>query len=132
MKCLLAKVASLYLIYLYTCRHSPGWVQSASSVELPTSRMEALQARWTCTSSLETFTNSFFHPAHPKTQSPHGGFRLSLTVADHVFSWPPAHFRHERSSAGKMRSLISSPSGRLAAWPNQRSLVWSNCAYMQN
>ncbi len=53
-----------------------------------------------------------------------------ITRVSWVGSWPPAHFRHERGGAGKMTYLISSSSGRLAAWPNQWSLLWTSCDYM--
>ncbi len=39
-------------------------------------------------------------------------------VVAHVFSWPPARLRHLRGGVGRSRSLISSSSGRPAAWPN--------------
>ncbi len=40
------------------------------------------------------------------------------------------YFHHERGGAGKRRSLISSPLGCLAAWPNQQSLLWMSRAGM--
>ncbi len=50
--------------YLYLRRHLPGWrVEPASPIELTTSRAEALQARRSRVSSLETFTQSFLHRA---------------------------------------------------------------------
>ncbi len=45
-----------------------------------------------------------------------------------LFSWSLARFRQDRGGAGKRRPLISS--GRLAAWQNQRSLLWPGCAGM--
>ncbi len=44
----------------------------------------------------------------------------------HVFSWPPARLRHVRVGVGSSRALINSHSGRLAAWPNQRSLLYTS------
>ncbi len=42
-----------------------------------------------------------------------------------VFSWPPLRLR---GGVGRRRSLISLPSGRLAACPNQRSLLCTSGA----
>ncbi len=84
----------------------PGWVEPASPIELTTSRAEAFQARRSC--------------AWPKARGPE---RDSLIVIAHAFSWPPVRLRHVRSGVGRSISLISSPSGRLAAWPNHRSLL---------
>ncbi len=105
------------LTYLYLRRHSPGagWALTASSIELTTSRTETLQARQSCASSLDTFTQSFHHRAWPKTRGPEIGSRSALIVVAHVFSWPPARLRHVRGGVGRRRSLISSPSGRLVA-----------------
>ncbi len=44
-----------------------GRVKLASPIESTTSRTEALQARWSCASSLETFTQFFFYRVLPKT-----------------------------------------------------------------
>ncbi len=90
---------------------------------LVTSRMEALQARRSCASSLETFTQSFLHRAWSKTRGPESCSRSALSVVAHVFSWTPARLRHVRGGVGRRRSLISSPSGRLGACPNQQSLL---------
>ncbi len=87
----------------------------ASPVALTTSRAEALQARRSCArDSLETFTQSFLHRAWPKTRCPKIGSRSALIVVALIFSWPPACLRHVRDGVGRRRSLISSPSGRLA------------------
>ncbi len=96
----------------------PGRVEPASPTALTTSRTEALQARRSCASSLDTFTQSFRHRAWPKTRGPKIGSRSTLIVVAHVFSWPPAGLCHVRGGVGRRRSLISPPSGRLAACPN--------------
>ncbi len=52
--------------YLTTCTGvsiHPGRVEPALPIELTTYRKEALQARWSCASSLETFARSFLHRA---------------------------------------------------------------------
>ncbi len=68
----------------------PGWVEQAPPIELTTSRTEALQARRSCASSLDFFTQSFLHRAWPKSRGPEIGSRSALIVVAHVFSWPPA------------------------------------------
>ncbi len=93
----------------------PGRVEPASAIALTTSRTEAFQARRSCASPLDTFTQSFLHRAWPKTRGPEIGSRSALVVVAHVFSWPPVRLRHVRGGVGRRRSLISSPSGRLAA-----------------
>ncbi len=62
----------------------------------------------------------------PNTRGPERDSRSTLIVVDHVFSWPPVRLHHVRCGVGRRRSLVSSLSGRLAAWPNQRSLL---CKY---
>ncbi len=114
------------LIYLYLRRR----VEPASPAALTTSRTDALQARRSCASSLDTFTQSFLHRAWPKTRSPEIGSRSALIVVAHVFSWPAARLRHVRGGVGRRRSLINSRSGRLAACPNQRSLLCTSGAGM--
>ncbi len=74
------------------------------------SRTEALQARRSCVSSLDTFTQYFLHRAWPKTRGLESCTRSALTAVAHVFSWPPARLRHVRGGVGRRRSLISSPS----------------------
>ncbi len=106
----------------------PARVEPTSPTALTTSLTEALLARWSCTSSRDTFTKSFLHRAWPKTRDPESGSRLDLIVVAHVFSWPPARLRYVRGGVGRRGSLISSPSGRLAAWPNQRSLLCTSSA----
>ncbi len=101
------------LLFTCTCVGiHPGRVEPASPTALTTSRTEALQARRSCASSLDTFTQSFLHRAWPKTRGPEIGSRSALIVVAHVFSWPPARLRHVRGDVGRRRSLISSPSGR--------------------
>ncbi len=104
---------SLYLLVLASTFTRPGW--AGIIIELFTSRRS-------CASSLETFNQSFLHPAWPKTRR---GSRPALIVDAHAFSWPPAHLRHVRGGVGRRRFLISSPSGRLAAWPNEQ--CWYTC-----
>ncbi len=58
--------------HLLTCNcggNHPGWVEPASTTELTTFRIEALQARWSCASSLQTFTESFLHRVGNHDQS---------------------------------------------------------------
>ncbi len=122
---------SPYAAVLLTCTCvgiHPGWVEPASPIALTTSRTDALQARRSCASSLDTFTQSFLHCAWPKTRGPDIGSTSALIVVAHVFSWPLARLHHVRGGIGRRRSLISSPSGRLAAWPNQRSLLYTSSA----
>ncbi len=52
----------------------------ASPTALTTSRTEALQARRSCPSSLDAFTQSFLHRAWPKTRGPESGSRSALIV----------------------------------------------------
>ncbi len=87
----------------------PERVEPASPIALTMCRTEALQARRFCSSSLDTFTQSFLHRAWPKTRGPERGSMLALIVVAHVFSWPPAFLRHVRGGVGRRRSLISSP-----------------------
>ncbi len=61
----------LRLKYLLTCTCvgiHPGRVELASPIALTTSRTEALQARRSCASSLDTFTQSFLHLASPQVK----------------------------------------------------------------
>ncbi len=101
--------------------------QLASPIALTTFRTEALQARRSCASSLDTFIQSFLHCACPKICSPVSGSRSALIVVAHVFSWPPARLHHMRGGVGRRRALISSPSGRLVVRPNQR--IHEQCRY---
>ncbi len=117
--------------YFLTCTCvsiQPGRVEPASPIKLTSSRAEVLQARRSCASSLGAFTQPFFHHAWPKTRGPKRGSRGALIVVAHVFSWPSVRLRNVRGGEGRSRSLISSPLGRLAAWPNQRSLLYANSA----
>ncbi len=93
----------------------PGRVGPASPNVLTMSRVEALQARRSCASSLDTSTQSFLHRAWPKVRDPEVGSRSALIVVAHISSWPPARLRHVRGGVGRRRSLFSSPSGRLVA-----------------
>ncbi len=53
-------------------------IHSASAIGLTTSRAEALQARRSCPSSLETFTQSFLHRAWPRSGE---GFQACLSTS---------------------------------------------------
>ncbi len=64
----------------------PGRVEPASPIVLTASRTEALHARRSCTSSLDTSTQSFLHRAWPKARGPEVGSRSALIVVAHVFS----------------------------------------------
>ncbi len=96
----------------------PGLVEPASPIALTTSRTEALQARRSCANSLDIFTQSLLHHVWPKTRGLESGSRSALTVVALVFSWPPARLRHVRGGVGRRRSMVSSLSRRLTAWPN--------------
>ncbi len=104
----------------------PVRVEPASPLALATSRAEALQARRSCASSLDTFTQSCLHRAWLKTRGPEIGSSSAKTVVAHVFTWPPAR----QGGVGRRKSLISLPSGRLSAYPNQRSLLCTSSAWM--
>ncbi len=78
----------------YTCVGiHPGRVEPASPIAMTTSRTEAHQARRSCASSLDTFTQSFFHRAWPKTRGPEIGSRSALIVVAHV-SRAPSYFTY--------------------------------------
>ncbi len=59
-----------------------GRVEPASPIELTTFWTEALRARRSCASSLETFTQYFLHRAWLKTRGPESGSRSALIVVD--------------------------------------------------
>ncbi len=82
-----------------------GRVEPASPIALTTSQTEALQAQWSCASSLDTLTQTF-------TRGPEIGSRSSLVVVAHVFSWPSTLLRQVRGGVGRRRSLASSPTQR--------------------
>ncbi len=81
--------------------------------------MEVLQGRL----PYEIFTQSFLHLAWPETCGPKSGSRSALIVGAHAFSWPPVHLRYVRSGVGRSRSLISSPSRRLASRTNSVTIL---------
>ncbi len=57
-------VALTVVVNTCTCGgFHPGRVEPASPIELTTSRIEALQVRRSCASSLKTFIQSFLHRA---------------------------------------------------------------------
>ncbi len=97
----------------------PGWAESVLSMEFTTSRVKAPQARRTCASSTEIFTQ-------PKTSSPDKGSRSSFCIVARVFSWPPIRLRHEQGVGDKRMFLNSSPPERLAEWPYHPSLLWTS------
>ncbi len=61
----------------------PGRVEPASPIVLTASRTGVLQARRSCTISLNTSTQTFLHRAWPKARGPEVGFTPALIV---VFS----------------------------------------------
>ncbi len=92
--------------YLLTCVGiHPGWVEPASPIEVTTSQMEALQARWSSARSLAAFIQSFLHRAKPKTRGPERGSRFALFVVSHVFNWSPVHLRHVRGGLTEVGPL---------------------------
>ncbi len=95
----------------------------APLIELTTSRTQALQARRSCASSLETFLHSLLHRAWPKTSCSNRGSRSALIVFFYVFSWPPTRLRHVRGGVGSSWSLIS-----LLWGPSQGSLLCTGSA----
>ncbi len=107
-----------------------GRVELASPIALTTSRTEALQAQRSCASLLDTFTQSFLHRSWPKIRGPEIGSRSAFIMVAHVFSWPPTQLHHVQGGVGRRRHLLSSPSGRFAACPNQRSLLCTSSAGM--
>ncbi len=58
----------------------PGRVEPASPIVLTTSRTEVFQARRSCASSLDTFTQSFLHCAWPKTRGVESGSSWSVLI----------------------------------------------------
>ncbi len=69
-----------------------------------------LQARRSCASSLETFTQSFLHLAWPMTHGPESGSRSDLIVVAHIFSWSwSAHlqdiWQHDQTSGAESCEL---------------------------
>ncbi len=104
----------------------PVWVEPASPIELTTSQKDALLARRPCASTLETFATPIFYRAQPKTRGPDRGSRCASTMVVHVFGLPSVNLRHVQGFVGRSRSFITSPPGRLAAWPEQRGLVGTN------
>ncbi len=91
-----------------------GRVEPVSPIDLTTLRTEAAQARRSCASAQETFTQPFLHRVQPKICGPERGSRPALVVVAHIFSGPPVSLRHVRGGAGRSRSLPSSPSECLA------------------
>ncbi len=80
-----------------------GCVESVSPVELTTSPMETPQTRRSCANSLESFAQSFFHRAQREVPG---------------LPWV---------------SLPTFSFGlQIAAWPNQRSLLWASCSLKFN
>ncbi len=106
----LVSLSCAYSQILITCTCvgiHPEWVEPASPTALTTPRIDALRARRSCASSLDTFTQSFFHRAWPKIGGPEIGSRSALIVVAHVFSWPPARLCHVQGGVGRRWSLIS-------------------------
>ncbi len=60
--------------------------------------------------------------------APLPGIPLWLAMqAPHNFGLPTGSHLHLTSSSVAILPLISSPAGRLEAWPNQWSLLWPSC-----
>ncbi len=99
------KIVSMHIYLLsFTCVGiHPGRVEPASLIQLITFRAEALHARRSCASSLETHkeAKSFLHLMGLKTHDPEMGSRSALIVFSHVVCWPPAHRRHVSFGAGR-------------------------------
>ncbi len=82
---IISKVEILKIIEMnyITCNHGgthAGQVEPTSTIELPMSRIEALQAERHSTGSLETFAQFFLHWAWLKTRCPKRCSRHALIV----------------------------------------------------
>ncbi len=116
-----AKNSPYFTSFLTCAGIHPGRVEPSSLMEMAAWRVEAPQARRSCAILLEIFALSFLHHAQPKTGGLGWDFRSSLSV--HVFSWPPACFRHTWDSEGKSKFLNSSLLGRLVVLQIQWSYL---------
>ncbi len=101
-------ILSLYqlLLLVLAPAFTGGGVEPASPIALTTSQTAALQARRSCASSQDTFTQCILHRAGRKTRGPDSGSRSALIVVALVFSWSPVRLRHMRGGVGRRRSLI--------------------------
>ncbi len=88
-------------------------------MELTTSLKETSQSRWACESSLEIFIKPYLRHAHRKIHSSEMCSRSSLSMVVHVFYRSPVRLPCVRGGIDKRGHLVSSPLGRLAAWPNR-------------
>ncbi len=84
----------------------PGRVEPASLIALTTSRTEAHQARRSCASPLETFNQSFFCRAWPKTRGPEIGSRLALIVVAHVCATYEVVWEGEGPSSAHLQEVF--------------------------
>ncbi len=84
-----------------------GQVEPASTIELPVSRIEALQAERHSTGSLETFAQFFLHWAWLKTRCPKRCSRPALIVFAHAYSWPLVCLRHVRGGLEIISNKLS-------------------------
>ncbi len=113
------------LLFLYLRRHSSGagWVGI-------TNRVDHVSDGSTPGSAVLCEHTRHFHPVLSPSCVAEDS-RSALVVVAHVFSCPPARLRQVRGGVGRRRSLISSPLGRLAAWPKRRSPLCTSSAGMQ-
>ncbi len=81
--------------------------------------METPQVQRSCATSLEAIS---IVRSSRRFAVRRGIFESALIVSAHVFSWPCTRWGAQK------RSLISSSSGRLATWSNQRSLLCTSSA----
>ncbi len=84
----------------------PGRLETTSSIELTTSRMEAPQPVRTHTVTYELTRD--FRPGRPASWVivTHGqvrGCRPVLILVANAFSWPPVRLRHPRGDMGKSK-----------------------------
>ncbi len=122
---------SFEFTYLYLPRHSPGagWAGLANRVDHVSNGStpgSVVLCELTRHLHLVLSPSCLAENLRPEICS-----RSALIVVAHVFSFPQARLRHMRGSVGRRTSLVSSPSGRLAAWLNQRSLLCTSSAGMR-
>ncbi len=98
---IISKVEILKIIEMdyITCNRGgkhAGQVEPASTIELPMSRIEALQAERHSTGSRGAFAQFFLHWAWLKTRCPRRCSRPALIVFARAYSWPLVCLRHVR------------------------------------
>ncbi len=114
--------------YLYLRRHSPGIGWSGI-----TNRVDHVADGGTPGSVVLCELTRDFHSvlsalSVAEDSQSRGKLQVCLNWVVHVFSWPPVRLHLVRGGVGRSRPLISSPSGRLATWPNQWGLLCTSCA----